>query len=111
MEPCKIHARSSGRMVNLPPNDAFPMVQDFGLVLDIVHADGNFYVLRTIDTDGNFYSKDIIQKIPENNFGGSSLIYQHAGSYSNGNTWINWLAFYQNKLISLIGDFNLSVEK
>lgn len=93
------------------PNDAFPMVQDFGLVLDIVHADGNFYVLRTIDTDGNFYSKDIIQKIPENNFGGSSLIYQHAGSYSNGNTWINWLAFYQNKLISLIGDFNLSVEK
>lgn len=88
-----------------------PAVPDFGLVLDAVYSDGHLYALRTMDMDGQFYAQDLIQKIPLHQPAQASIIYEHQGLYPNYNSWINWIGFYQGKLVSLLDEFGLKINK
>ena len=85
-----------------------PSLQGYGYPLDIVYKSGTIYLLRTIDLATNFYGGAAIQKIAYPSLASES-IYQHSGKYSSGSTWINWIIWWQGRIVSLDSMFGVSI--
>ena len=81
-----------------------PSLQGFGYPLDIVYKSGTIYLLRTT----NSHDGAAIQKIAYPSLASES-IYQHSGQYSSGTTWINWIIWWQGRIVSLDSMFGVSI--
>ena len=81
-----------------------PSLQGFGSPLDIVYKSGTIYLLRTT----NSHDGAAIQKIAYPSLASES-IYQHSGQYSSGSTWINWIIWWQGRIVSLDSMFGVSI--
>jgi hypothetical protein len=92
-----------------------PAVPGYGLALDAIYKDGYFYILRTTDTGltfgDNFYSATLLQKVKYPEMTSSSAIYSFDGRYINGSTWVNWIGFNGENVVSLDADYELKVPK
>lgn len=85
-----------------------PSLPGYGYPLDIVFTGGNIYLDRTIDDGSNYYGGAAIQRISYPSLA-STVSYTHSGSYPNGTSWINWIAPFAGKIVSMDSLYGLSI--
>ncbi len=99
----------NGNFAALPPL-VLPSATGYGFAMDIVFTAGNIYLCRTIDAGDNFYGGAAVQRISYPALA-SSVPYIRSGNqpYSNGSKWINWIAPFQGRIVSMDSIYGLSI--
>lgn len=96
---------------NFTASILFPKIQGFGFALDIIYQDGYAYLLRTVDTAQGFYSAAAVQKVKYPEMIDSAKVYSHSNNYPTHTSWVNWIGFYQNNVVSIESDYGMMIQQ
>ncbi|MGA4047927.1 FG-GAP repeat domain-containing protein [Ralstonia nicotianae] len=81
----------------------------FTNTLDVLFVNGQVYLNRVhVGSTGTSYGFSEIQKVDYNTTA-ASQIYTNTANFSNGMTWLNWIAPYNGKIVSLDSTYGVSV--
>ncbi len=85
------------------PPITLPSIAGFGNALDVLYANGNIYLNRTIDNPSDshgYYGGFLLQKINYKTLA-SEVLYKSYTAFSTGEKWLDWLIFNGTNVVSL----------